>query len=100
MSLFVSIDDSSSFIENGLENVPYLFLIIWKVTIIENICFSTIGTTSVAQSEEIVATLKDNGISAELLNASPNNAARESEIIAQAGRAGIVTVATNMAGRK
>lgn len=58
-----------------------------------------IGTTSVAQSEEIVATLKDNGISAELLNASPNNAARESEIIAQAGRAGIVTVATNMAGR-
>ena len=59
-----------------------------------------IGTTSVAQSEEIVATLKDNGISAELLNASPNNAARESEIIAQAGRAGIVTVATNMAGRK
>lgn len=58
-----------------------------------------IGTTSVYQSEQIVATLKESGITAELLNASPKNAARESEIIAQAGRAGIVTVATNMAGR-
>lgn len=58
-----------------------------------------IGTTSVAQSEEIVAALAKNGIKAELLNASPKNAARESEIVAQAGRAGIVTVATNMAGR-
>ena len=58
-----------------------------------------IGTTSVAQSEEIVAELAENGIKAELLNAAPKNAARESEIVAQAGRAGIVTVATNMAGR-
>ncbi len=58
-----------------------------------------IGTTSVAQSEQIVAALAENGIQAELLNAMPKNAARESEIIAQAGRAGIVTVATNMAGR-
>lgn len=58
-----------------------------------------IGTTSVAQSEEIVAALAECEIQAELLNAAPKNAARESEIIAQAGRAGIVTVATNMAGR-
>lgn len=58
-----------------------------------------IGTTSVAQSESIVAKLKENGIDAELLNASPKNAPRESEIVAQAGRAGVVTVATNMAGR-
>jgi preprotein translocase subunit SecA len=58
-----------------------------------------IGTTSVAQSEILVAALKEEGIEAELLNASPKNAPRESEIIAQAGRAGIVTVATNMAGR-
>lgn len=58
-----------------------------------------IGTTSVAQSEEIVNALAEKGIQAELLNASPKNAARESEIVAQAGRAGIVTVATNMAGR-
>ena len=58
-----------------------------------------IGTTSVAQSEMIVAKLKENGIQAELLNASPKNAPRESEIVAQAGRAGVVTVATNMAGR-
>ena len=58
-----------------------------------------IGTTSVIQSEQIVEALAEEGIKAELLNASPENAARESEIIAQAGRAGVVTVATNMAGR-
>ncbi len=58
-----------------------------------------VGTTSVAQSESIVAKLKENGIDAELLNASPKNAPRESEIVAQAGRTGVVTVATNMAGR-
>ena len=58
-----------------------------------------IGTTSVSQSEQVVAALAEAGIRAELLNASPDNAAREGEIIAQAGRAGVVTVATNMAGR-
>ena len=58
-----------------------------------------IGTTSVAQSEVLVEVLAEEGITAELLNASPKNAPRESEIIAQAGRSGVVTVATNMAGR-
>ena len=58
-----------------------------------------VGTTSVAQSESLVAKLAENDIKAELLNASPKNAPRESEIVAQAGRAGVVTVATNMAGR-
>jgi preprotein translocase subunit SecA len=58
-----------------------------------------IGTTSVAQSEILLAQLAERGIVAELLNASPKNAPRESEIIAQAGRSGVVTVATNMAGR-
>jgi preprotein translocase subunit SecA len=58
-----------------------------------------IGTTSVAQSEVLVRALEEQGINAELLNASPKNAPRESEIIAQAGRSGVVTVATNMAGR-
>ena len=58
-----------------------------------------VGTTSVAQSEIIVAKLAEAGIKAELLNASPKNAARESEIVAQAGRTGSVTVATNIAGR-
>jgi preprotein translocase subunit SecA len=58
-----------------------------------------IGTTSVAQSEILVQALAEKGIEAQLLNASPKNAPRESEIVAQAGRAGVVTVATNMAGR-
>ena len=43
--------------------------------------------------------MAEEGIKAELLNALPENAARESEIVAQAGRPGVVTVATNMAGR-
>jgi preprotein translocase subunit SecA len=58
-----------------------------------------IGTTSVAQSEALVEKLAEAGITAALLNASPKNAPRESELIAQAGRSGVVTVATNMAGR-
>lgn len=58
-----------------------------------------VGTTSVAQSEKVVAALAKYGVKSSLLNASPKNAPRESEIIAQAGRAGVVTVATNMAGR-
>jgi len=58
-----------------------------------------IGTTSVAQSELLKETLKAKGIETQLLNASPKNAARESEFIAQARRSGVVTVATNMAGR-
>mmetsp|Transcript_26199 Transcript_26199/g.55218 ORF Transcript_26199/g.55218 Transcript_26199/m.55218 type:complete len:1005 (+) Transcript_26199:58-3072(+) len=58
-----------------------------------------IGTTSVMQSESIVKALAEEGIKTELLNALPENAARESEIVAQAGRPGVVTVATNMAGR-
>ncbi|KAL7536953.1 hypothetical protein ACHAWF_005609, partial [Thalassiosira exigua] len=58
-----------------------------------------VGTTSVQQSEAIVQALKEEGITAELLNALPENAAREGEIVAQAGRPGVVTVATNMAGR-
>lgn len=39
------------------------------------------------------------GISASVLNARPENVERESEVVAQAGRLGAVTVATNMAGR-
>jgi len=58
-----------------------------------------IGTTSVSQSEKLVKQLAEQGVKAELLNASPKNAPREAEIVAQAGRAGVVTVATNMAGR-
>jgi preprotein translocase subunit SecA len=58
-----------------------------------------IGTTDVAKSEKLSAMLKRRGIKHELLNAKPENVARESEIVAQAGRKGAVTIATNMAGR-
>jgi preprotein translocase subunit SecA len=58
-----------------------------------------VGTTDVEKSEKLSAMLKRRGIKHELLNAKPEFAAREAEIVAQAGRIGAVTIATNMAGR-
>ena len=58
-----------------------------------------IGTTDVAKSEKLSAMLKRIGIKHELLNAKPENVAREAEIVAQAGRMNAVTISTNMAGR-
>jgi preprotein translocase subunit SecA len=58
-----------------------------------------VGTTSVEKSEVLAALLKERGIGHNLLNAKPENVERESEIVAQAGRRGAVTIATNMAGR-
>ncbi|MEQ4715382.1 preprotein translocase subunit SecA [Nonomuraea sp. B19D2] len=56
-----------------------------------------VGTTSVAKSERLSKALKRRGVPHEVLNAK--NHAREASIIAEAGRKGAVTVATNMAGR-
>ncbi|MBA3921304.1 MAG: preprotein translocase subunit SecA [Nostocaceae cyanobacterium] len=58
-----------------------------------------VGTTSVEKSELLSQLLNEQGIPHELLNARPENVERESEIVAQAGRKGAVTIATNMAGR-
>jgi preprotein translocase subunit SecA len=56
-----------------------------------------VGTTSVGKSETLSKLLKRRGIPHEVLNAKHHE--RESAIIAEAGRKGAVTVATNMAGR-
>ena len=56
-----------------------------------------IGTVTVDKSEEISRLLLRNGIKHNILNAK--NHEREAEIVAQAGRLGAVTIATNMAGR-
>ena len=56
-----------------------------------------IGTVSVESSEEISELLTKAGLKHEMLNAK--NHAREAEIIAEAGRKGAITLATNMAGR-
>ena len=58
-----------------------------------------VGTTSVEKSELLSSLLAEQDIPHNLLNAKPENVERESEIVAQAGRAGAVTIATNMAGR-
>jgi preprotein translocase subunit SecA len=58
-----------------------------------------VGTISVEVSELISERLKKRGIKHTVLNAKPEHAAREAEIIAEAGRPGAVTIATNMAGR-
>lgn len=56
-----------------------------------------VGTTSVEVSELLSRMLKMRGIKHNVLNAKQH--AREAEIVAEAGRAGAVTIATNMAGR-
>jgi len=58
-----------------------------------------VGTTSVENSEKLAQLLDERSIPYNLLNARPENVERESEIIAQAGRKGALTIATNMAGR-
>ncbi len=58
-----------------------------------------VGTTSVEKSELLSALLAEQEIPHNLLNAKPENVEREAEIVAQAGRSGAVTIATNMAGR-
>lgn len=56
-----------------------------------------VGTTSIAQSEELSAMLKRRGIPHNVLNAKYHE--KEAEIISHAGQYGAVTIATNMAGR-
>jgi preprotein translocase subunit SecA len=58
-----------------------------------------VGTVSVEVSEMISEALKRDGIEHAVLNAKPEHAEREGELIAQAGRKGAVMIATNMAGR-
>ena len=58
-----------------------------------------VGTVDVDRSEKLSRLLIKRGIKHELLNAKPEHASREAEIVAQAGRRGAVTISTNMAGR-
>jgi preprotein translocase subunit SecA len=58
-----------------------------------------VGTISVEVSELLSERLRRRGIEHAVLNAKPEHAAREAEIVAEAGRPGAVTIATNMAGR-
>ena len=56
-----------------------------------------VGTITIEKSEELSAMLKRRGVKHEVLNAKYHE--KEAEIVAQAGRKGAVTIATNMAGR-
>jgi len=56
-----------------------------------------VGTVSIEKSERLSRALKNEGITHNVLNAKHHE--REAEIVAQAGRKGAVTIATNMAGR-
>jgi preprotein translocase subunit SecA len=58
-----------------------------------------VGTISVEVSEVLSDMLDKSGIKHTVLNAKPEHAEREGEIIAEAGQPGAVTIATNMAGR-
>ena len=56
-----------------------------------------VGTVSIEKSERVASMLERRGVPHEVLNAKHHK--REAEIVAQAGRPGGVTIATNMAGR-
>jgi preprotein translocase subunit SecA len=56
-----------------------------------------VGTVSIERSEKLSRALKNEGITHNVLNAKHHE--REAEIVAQAGRKGAITIATNMAGR-
>nr|YP_010338693.1 preprotein translocase subunit SecA [Glaucosphaera vacuolata]UNJ18643.1 preprotein translocase subunit SecA [Glaucosphaera vacuolata] len=77
----------------------------WKAVIAECVkIYNTgrpilVGTTSVEKSELLSSLLGAEKIPHNLLNAKPENVAREAEIVAQAGRKYSITIATNMAGR-
>ena len=58
-----------------------------------------VGTTTVEKSEMLAQLLNEYNLSYQILNAKPENVRRESEIVAQAGVKGNITIATNMAGR-
>lgn len=58
-----------------------------------------IGTTTVEKSDLLAQLLKEYKLPYQLLNAKPENVRKESAIVAQAGKKGHITIATNMAGR-
>ena len=58
-----------------------------------------IGTTTVEKSEMLAELLNEYKLTYQILNAKPENVRREAEIVAQAGKKGAITIATNMAGR-
>ena len=58
-----------------------------------------VGTVSIENNELLSQFLKSEGVTHTILNAKPEYAEKEGEIVAQAGRKGAVTIATNMAGR-
>ena len=58
-----------------------------------------VGTVSVEVSELLSGILHKHGVKHTVLNAKPEYAAMEAEIVAEAGQSGAVTIATNMAGR-
>ncbi|KAK2992369.1 hypothetical protein RJ640_018288, partial [Escallonia rubra] len=76
--------------EHAREEVEYIFRLGRPVLV---------GTTSVENSEYLSALLKEHRIPHNVLNARPKYAAREAEIVAQAGRQYAITISTNMAGR-
>ena len=58
-----------------------------------------VGTVSIEKNEFLSHILLREGVKHTLLNAKPEYAEREGEIIAEAGKKGAVTISTNMAGR-
>ena len=100
----VEIPTNRPMIRRDLPDVVYKTLDAKNDAIIDQIleCYEKkqpvlVGTISIAKSEHLGRLLKKRGVPFHILNAKYHE--REAEIIAQAGRLGAVTIATNMAGR-
>ncbi len=78
-----------------MQNTEQLFLILKKAFAKGQPVL--VGTVSIEKSEKLSSMLKKEGIKHQVLNAKFHE--KEAEIIAQAGKFGTVTIATNMAGR-
>lgn len=100
----VVIPTNKSIIRNDMEDMVYRTIREKYNAIIENILEERgkgrpvlVGTTSVEVSELLSRMLNMKGVKHNVLNAKQHQ--REAEIVAEAGKAGTVTIATNMAGR-
>ncbi len=89
------IDDDDEFYKNTLDKFAAIAKAIAEKTQIGQPVL--VGTVSIEKSELLSKFLDDEGVTHEVLNARQHE--REAHIVAQAGRIGAVTIATNMAGR-
>ncbi len=100
----IEVPTNEPIVRKDLEDVVYKTIKAKYDAVVNQVCEChekgqpvLVGTISIDKSEELSALLKRKGVKHEVLNAKQHE--KEAEIVAQAGKFGAVTIATNMAGR-